>query len=309
MSVSSRQSQPRRGFALLAVLWVLSGIAVLTVLLETVTSDALGASGNRTGAIRAAWTAEGCLAEGIAGVNEALAGARDVDVAWSHLDDVTRSIEHAGPCKLMAEPAGLQLDVNTASPDRLYRLFVAAGWSSDRADSLAAAINDWRDEDDLPSPLGAEAEWYRARGRATPRNGELVGREELRRVRGLESMGGLDTLLTVEPGRILLSRAPAAALATIPGLGPEAIATLLANRSSGEITVQGLMAMLSPDARSLLQQHLMGLSTIATLTPDAWIVTASAARPGTARRSRVEVRLIRAGRRAAIMRHRSLPWS
>jgi general secretion pathway protein K len=57
-----------------------------------------------------------------------------------------------------------KVDLNTASTQLLARLLLAAGDDPKRASALAAAIVDYRDEDDLLLPGGAENADYRAAG-------------------------------------------------------------------------------------------------------------------------------------------------
>ncbi len=104
-------------------------------------------------------------------------------------------------------------------------------------DSLVDAILDWRDVDNIARPLGAERVWYETQRRVAPRNGPFADVRELRRVCGYDDavahVPALDTLLSVEPGRIVPDRAPVAVLASLPGLGPEALGRVAERRSRG----------------------------------------------------------------------------
>ena len=72
-----------------------------------------------------------------------------------------------------------RLNVNSATPDELAKL---SGMTPD----VAAAILDWRDEDNAVSPGGAEAEYYLfQRPSSQPRNGMLQTVRELLMVRGV----------------------------------------------------------------------------------------------------------------------------
>ncbi|HBK93294.1 MAG TPA: hypothetical protein DDZ68_16660 [Parvularcula sp.] len=55
---------------------------------------------------------------------------------------------------------GEKLDVNRAEEGVMSSFFRAAGLDPAAADRLAAEISDWRDEDDLPRPNGAEKRDY-----------------------------------------------------------------------------------------------------------------------------------------------------
>jgi general secretion pathway protein K len=310
MSRRSRHGRTARdGFALLTVLWVLSGMVVLSLLLNRTASEAIGTIQNRSDALRTAWEMEGCLAHARASIDETLIEARDEDESWAHLDQ--QLLDAGGPegCELILLPTGTTLDVNVADRDQLLALFGAVGMSYERADSMAAAIVDWRDADDDVQRGGAEQLWYRTLGRPGPRNAPFGAKEELRLVRGLETPSEVDELLGVEPGRILLTRAPSAVLATLPGFGAEAVARTLELRAVGPVDLLRISAALSPAAGTLLQAHQMDLASMTTASPDAWIVTSRARRTATGGPASMELRLLRSGRRAAVMRQRSSPWS
>lgn len=63
-----------------------------------------------------------------------------------------------------------KLDINLAGEPTLASFFLVLGVGPQEAESIAARIADWRDEDDLSRPNGAEARDYK-----TARNGEHIG--------------------------------------------------------------------------------------------------------------------------------------
>ena len=63
-----------------------------------------------------------------------------------------------------------KLDINLASETTIASFFSALGLENDEANQLAARIADWRDEDDLARPNGAEGRDY-----TSARNGEKIG--------------------------------------------------------------------------------------------------------------------------------------
>jgi hypothetical protein len=251
---------------------------------------------------------EGCLARVQAVMDDTLSDARDVEAVWSRIDEIVIPRMQSSDCDLMLRPTGTALNVNEAGRARLVKLLVAVGLPYEGADSMASAIVDWQDEDDDALPNGAEQGWYRAAHRQPPRNGALMSRQELYLVRGCEILHRVDGLIDIEPGRILLTRAPGPVLATLPGLGPEAVARTLALQETGAISLQALAIALSPDARALLNGHLMELTRLVTTVPDAWIITVNVRRGSIGAKSSVEVLVVRGGDRVAIMRHRSSAW-
>jgi general secretion pathway protein K len=199
------------------------------------------------------------------------------------------------------------VDVNNADAEQLITLLQAIGIERPRADSMADALLDWRDPDDVPRALGAERDWYRAAGRFMPRNGPLADVRELRQVRGFDVTSVPDSLLgaifTVEPGRLLWNRAPIAVLASVPGLSDEALARIAERRAAGMplSSATDLAAVLSPTARQLLESRWSDVQGLTGDRPDAWVLTA---RSGMAT---IELRLAAAGARAAVVRRRTTP--
>lgn len=317
----SRASGPDRararrpGFVLLAVLWVMVGAIALGLALTLASRRAVGAARNRRAAIVAAWMTEGCLERARAAIGAALAERMgepgDLLARWRALD---RAVPASAPvrsadCSVSLTPAGRALDVNAAGADQLARLFRALRVPEAAVDTLVDAVLDWRDPDDLPRPHGAEAPWYAARGRPAPRNAPFAHRRELARVHGLDSLaasGIIDSVLDVEPGRVDLNHAPLAVLASLPGFTTEVLAAIGVRRERG-VPITDLLAVaaqLSPNARTALAAHYAELSRLATADPDAWIVTARGKAGAPPITAVVEARLVRAGRRAAIVRRR-----
>jgi type II secretory pathway component PulK len=301
----------RGGFALLSVLWVLVGVAALALAANLAARDGVASARNRADLARAAWRAEGCLERARAAIHDALLAHRNEGAAptvWGRMDrEIAQSTLLRGSgCDLEMRAAGAALDVNAADDETLRRLLLAIGRPSAQADSLVDALADWRDEDDAPRPFGAERAAYRAVGMRGPRNGPLADPRELGLVRGWSAVPGADTLLGTETGRVPVTHAPPAVLAALPGLGPEAAARVAEMRLRDEpITDLGsLLGTLGPGA----QDRMRGFADLAgavVLEPEAWIVTARGAVGAPPAVSVVEVRLVRAEERAAVVRRRT----
>jgi general secretion pathway protein K len=289
----------RRGFVLLAVLWFITGVATIGLGAALTGRAAATAAFNRMALTRAAWAAEACLAAALAAGDLAMRADRTRPAwrtgAWNSLDSAVLADPLVRECPgvVALQPTGVALDVNAAGVEPLRRILSAQGLPSLRTEAMVAALLDWRDRDVTARDLGAEADWYASRGRAIPRNGALASVAELERVRGFEdwsteqvagrALTPLDSLFTVERGRIVPSRAPSAVLAALPAGAAE----------SGVV--------LSAELPELVVDE-----------PEAWILTAagtgSHAANGTPRLvARIEVRLLRGGRSVAIARHRVDP--
>lgn len=304
----------RRGFALLAVLWVLVGVASLSLVAQLAGREALASARNRVALARAGWSAEDCTERARSAVGDALAEPSSLATiqgsAWATLDRVVLAsplLANTAGCSVAMHAAGSALDANTVDQEMLDRLWASLGIPAARADSVTAAFLDWRDADTLTRPLGAERSWYAAERRLPPRDGPFAHVHELRRVRGLETLSQLDSLLGVEPGRIVLERAPRAVLLALPGLSLEAVDRIDEMRAR-DVRIGDLLALggaLSPESRRMLYERYPDLVALTTPEPDAWILVATGTSGSPAVSATLELRLVRAGWRAAIVRRRT----
>jgi len=302
----------RRGFVLIAVLWVMVGVSALGFGTALIARRAVDEVRNRIALRAAAWSAQDCVsrAQTVIGATldygTAIAGD---STSWETLGGslAASPLMHGGECSVEMHAAGQRLNVNVADSATLFRLMRALGVGPATADSLVDAILDWRDADDQPRLLGAERAWYAAEHRALPRNGPFADAREMELVRGVEAVPGLDTLFDTERGRVSLNDAALPVIAALPGFTREAVA-LVAEHCARHSPITDLLSFateLSPGARDTLQSHYGDFVELATTTPDAWILTSR----GTAGAPRVteviELRLVLAGGRAAIVRRRT----
>ncbi len=308
MIPGANSSKNRRGFALVAILWLLVAMAALGLDDTVTTRDALATAQNRMNITRATWQAEACGEVVRATTDDALGDTLvSATAAWDTLDRSLASVAASLPgCVISSRAAGDRLNVNDADADALVAAFMADGIAEEKADSLADALLDWRDADSVPRPGGAEIAWYRAAGRVVPTNSAFENEDEIRLVRGFETADSLIALLGVEPGKIVLDRAPLAVIASLPGMTPEAVARIAELRWRGEPVgdVNTLAASLSEDARAKLVTAYPELTRMIATEPDAWIVriTATSGKPSVSVVE--ELRLVRAARRAGVTRAR-----
>ena len=195
----------RNGFALLAALWVTVGLSVMALAGLLVARGVVSAARNRMTLTRGQWRAEDCLARARVAIDDALTAR--APSAWGALDRAvaTSPVITQAACDVSLVPTGMAIDVNAADAEHLLAPLRAIGIAESRADSMADALLDWRDTDDIPRPMGAERDWYRTAGRFPPRNGPLADLRESRRVRGFDETVVSDSVLyavfTVEPGQ------------------------------------------------------------------------------------------------------------
>jgi general secretion pathway protein K len=312
-------SRDRHGFALLAVLWVIVGVSAIATATLLLARGAVSVAHNRIALTRARWHAEDCVERARAVIDDALANGDDVPRpipgGWDVLDRVvlaSPAVVDAG-CDLTVRPAGTSVNVNIADADQLGALLTALGVAAPQVDSMVDALLDWRDADDIPRPVGAERGWYHTAHRLLPRNGPLASVGELRFVRGFGpdvlSDSGLASVLTVEPGRIVWDRAPLAVLASLPGMTLETLSRIAELRNRGlSVDAASLGASLSPASAQALSARYADLQRLTTSEPDAWLLTArghDGASPSLT--AAIDVRLVRAGTRAAVVRRWTTP--
>jgi hypothetical protein len=310
---AGRLARGEDGFALMAVLWVLAGIAALALVARLAARDAVRAAENRGGLAAAEWRAEDCLARVRAAASRALRESQPLgrpdDDGWTRLDQVVAAspLLADAPCEVTVRAVGSGLDVNAADGDELRRFLAALHLPPAQADSLTDALLDWRDGDDAPRSSGAEAAWYRAARLPLPRNGPLADARELARVRGWDRVGGLDTLVAVDGGRVPLNRAPVPVLAALPGMTLEAAEVVGEMRAAGEPVREPavLAPRLGAGARQALMEGYARLAPCVSPAPEGWTVTARGRDGRPPVTFVVEARLARADRRAAVVRRRT----
>jgi general secretion pathway protein K len=311
----------RRGFVLVAALWLLVALSAVGLDFSLHARGARLSAANSIDDSRAraaAWA-------GVAHVRAQLADrllvraadgrtpaeARPLD-PWVPLDRFgPRDSIVLGDTRyaVRLRDAGAALNVNRAGEDELRRLFVALRIDAGDADRLAQAIADWRDADDLRRGRGAErADYVRADLPGVPRNGDLRELAELLDVSGMTPalFQRLRPYLTVVgSGQVNLNAADLPVLLALPGMTPEAAGVVLRARRSGRAlsTVHELSLQLSPPARAALDAELARLLMRATFETREVEIISSGWMAGSPLRSHVEALLVRGGD------HAFLVWS
>jgi general secretion pathway protein K len=233
--MTSRMSIARdrqRGIALVAVLWGVLLLSVLSIAFSTRAGTDARLVRNSLERAEAASLAD-------AGVFWALrellrpAAARRITVEGSSYAIAFRGVQ----LEIAVQDEGGKVDLNAASPALLEAVLVSAGADAAAARRIAQAIADWRDRDHDRRPDGAEARDYAAAALATgPRNAAFVVLEELRAVRGMnpELFMAAAPLLTVHSGAAGIDPqvAPPRVLAALPGMTAALAASVTESRRS-----------------------------------------------------------------------------
>ena len=257
-------AHPEKGFALLVVLWlvVVAGAVVASTMTRTGTS--IRASWNRVVLTRAEWAREGCveiLMARWADSNRPRDGRRLADSV---------DLGRGAWCAYDLEDPTARVNLNRVDDSTLTQLL--------GSDSLAAAVLDWRDPDDIPRVEGAEAAWYLVHHRLPPGNHPFASVEELALVRGFDSARtawAKETFTVRGPGSVNANLASPRILGTIPGLGPEAIAVLLTRRQQGRdvTSLDELLSLLSPAAQRPIQARYAEMLSSVAFAPSQLVAS------------------------------------
>lgn len=304
-------SSRRRGFAMITILWVMTVAGVMATAAALVGRNAVNATRNRVQLERAFWIASGCAARAQAAIDARLAASTTYEAAadtWRILDRAVLPVPLPSPnaCRITLEAAGSRLDINAASDEMIANLLREMGHGDD-APSLVDALADWRDSDDVARPFGAERDWYAAAHRHLPRDGPLADIRELARVRGFENVGMLDSVFTVESGRVSLATASVTVLLSVPGFTRETAETIVAMRDAGAPVrdVISLLGGLSRASADALLARYADVVRATTADPDAWLLTVRAENGLPPNVVTLARRLVRSGTRVHVAQTKS----
>jgi general secretion pathway protein K len=164
------------------------------------------------------------------------------------------------------QPAGIQvriydhsgkINLRELSLPRLRSLLVKrlGQDANTQIDAMLAAWQDWHDLNDMPSPNGAEKDYYLSLATPyEPRNGRLESVEEILSIRGFDEVFedvDLDAAFTLhgENELVNLNVATVEAMRLLPGLEEETIQAILAWRQDNEFRGNGDVVRLVPAER------------------------------------------------------------
>lgn len=184
---NSRTKTEQNGFALLVVVWALALLAGIAVTFTGVVNTHIRLTQNAIDSAQAEALANG-------GVRLAALILSSQSTVRENTSTPVDANEKAQKCKfgedgslilIIGDEAG-KVDLNTASTGLLNSLLEGIVADSQKAASLAAAITDFRDTNDLVSLNGAEARAYEQAGLLFgPKNAQFDSVQELEQVIGM----------------------------------------------------------------------------------------------------------------------------
>jgi general secretion pathway protein K len=232
----------RRGVALMLALWLIvvlggvaAGVATATrsqsTVMLTARSRATAQYATESGVVAATGGLRELLAESATPESRVLAFS-DLDERFASLRDVDVG---NGRFSVTVIDVGARIDLNNA-PEETVRGLLRQFVHGQDPTSLAAALQDWKDADDIARRGGAEAEDYRrAASPFVPTNRPLSRLDELTRVAGFsDSLAlALAPYVTVDGGlKVNVNSAPEPVLAAIRDVGPAGARALVARREA-----------------------------------------------------------------------------
>jgi general secretion pathway protein K len=241
--------RPRRGFALLAAMWLVVAIATVALhfslearerrLLGINTAERGKGRAAATGALAASQAAlEAALRQGPGTGNARIAGLRAAD-PWLDADSVFSGVIMVDsiPVEVESVDLGTRLNINSLNEPQLRNFFSFALRDFATADKLAQAVLDWRDADSIPRSNGAERDEYIREGRlALPTNQTFREVSELLQVAGMtdEIYARVSPYLTTRgTGVVNVNSADTVVLRSVPGMTDQVLANILSQRSQG----------------------------------------------------------------------------
>lgn len=257
-----------RGFALLAVLWVLTALTALSGVAVAIARTGFETTRNRVLLARAGWAREACV--------EILLARYAQDPAVRRLDTV--DLGRGTWCHAELEDAGAKVNVNRASPTLLYAVARAFVPDTSAADSLAGAILERR------------------------RWGTLLDLGALHLALSLDSVLTSRGRATVDVNAVSPTL-----LRALPGITDEAASVLLERRMLGRPVANAdeLNALLSQNARAALLESYREFVAVVTFAPTGFVGTFEGGVRGAALTARATLTLAPATGRLAVIRRES----
>ncbi len=222
----------QQGIALVLVLWVLLLLTIITGSFALMARmDRLEAHALLSGT-QARLSAESAI-------NLAVLALRDPDDETRMLADgrLYETEIDGVHLEVSATDERGKVDINATDELTLANLFTGHGMELEDAELLAAAVMDWRDEDELERVNGAEEDAYLAAGlEMGPANRSFMMTEELLQVIGME----YELYRLLEPGITVFSRvaepdpayAPVEALMALPDITYDEAVNFVQERNS-----------------------------------------------------------------------------
>ena len=247
---SPRRAAPlpiQRGIALVIVLWMLALLTVIANSMVFSLRTEVQVAANHAATARAEAAADAGVFKAMQELTRPVTDLR----RWQGNGLAHEWVFGGVAMQIAIVDEAAKIDINAAPDVLLGSLFRSLGADDTTASSLADAIIDWRDPDDLRRMNGAEKEDYIAAGKDyVPRNANFETIDEMRLVLGMtaEMFQRASPLITVYSGRPGVDGlvAPRGVLAALPDVTPEQVDSYVTQRQA--LLMQGLPVVAPPFA-------------------------------------------------------------
>ncbi len=206
------------GYILLASLWLVMLLALTATAIVSAAHSGAAVAQNVSANRAARYLADGAIETAIF---DLLTTARADDAAMASAPPFDNSL---GTITLQLLPEAAKVDLNRAPTPLIEALLREIGVASGDTRRLVAQLEDWRDQDEKPTPQGAERKAYQDAGKSGPANRPLVGWREIGELLDAPDnlTARLDGLVTVHGGPgIDPAFAPAAVARAAARLNPK----------------------------------------------------------------------------------------
>ncbi len=185
MSLSAARRE--KGMALMLVMWVLTLLTVMAVSLTATQRTETALAENHIASARFRAHADAAIAyAALDFMTQPAAQQTDSDTNWLP-NGLPRTWRFSGAeLDIAVFNESSRVNLNSVQPEVMVELLIVLGVAAEEAGPLAAAIVDWRDEDDLALLSGAEDDDYAQAGYPLgAKDGPYDTEEELRQVLGM----------------------------------------------------------------------------------------------------------------------------
>lgn len=225
-----------QGAALVVVLWLLAALSLGAATFASTMRTEITVGRNEVANANARALAD-------AGIHRGIAALVDIGAEEEWLPDGSIQEFEFGGAKIavsLHSETG-RIDLNAASLELLEGLMQSVGLDSGDAEAVAEAIMDWRDEDGLKRPRGAETATYEAENLPYgAKNGRFDSIDELQQVIGIsrQLFRRLAPLVTIYSGSPGIDQGVAArpTLLALPGVDRAEVEALLEIRQQNRYT-------------------------------------------------------------------------
>jgi general secretion pathway protein K len=234
MEVLIKMRYKHNGISLIVVLWMLVILTVIALAFSRQVRTEIQLTANYQNQAKAEALAEAGVWRAVMMLSQRSAAALSGEVIY--LDGRLYPLaSDVGDLKVSLQSSQGLIDLNRAPEELINSVVQKVAESIEQAETVTAALFDWRDEDDLRRLGGAERSDYLADNLGYgPTNGPLISVAELARVYGMTTKmyRALRPYVTVISGnaRIDVTTAPSFVLSALPGMSESLKSSILAAR-------------------------------------------------------------------------------